>query len=144
VEDDVNLGRLLRGIAPAFARARADGAGKVTRRSLADAAIEVLARVLDESRDADGTEVCAREIDPSHTLASVLRHLMTPTGPNEPAPIEVLIDVVADVNRTHPEELTKLDATDYASIAFEVQDFCIDPSRGLEQVYEVIREATRP
>ncbi len=141
--DDANLVPLLHGVAAAFARAQATD-GRVTKRSLADASIEVLARVLAESRDPDGTEVCAREKDPSHALAAVLGHLMTPSGPDAPAPIEVLIDVVADVNRAHPEERTKLAAADYASIAFEVKDFCVNPARGLEQVYEVIREATLP
>ena len=37
---------------------------------------------------------------------------------------------------------TKLEGSDYANIASEVSDFCINKERGLEQVYEVIREAT--
>ncbi len=144
--DDANLVPLLHAIAPAFARTEEDG-GKITRRSLADAAIEVLARVLAESRDPDGTRVCARERDPSHAFAAVLRHLVTPATsgtPGEATPFEVLVDVVADVNRARPETRTKLTAPDYASIATEVRDFCVDPARGLEQVYEVIREATQP
>ena len=141
--DDANLVPLLHGGADAFARARATD-GKPTRRSLADAAIEVLARVLAESRDTDGTELCAREKDPNHAFAAVLAHLVSPGAQGERAPFEVLVDVVAAVNRAHPESSSKLDAADYASIAGEIREFCVDPARGLEQVYEVIREATQP
>ena len=53
------------------------------------------------------------------------------------------IDVAADVNRASPEETSKLAPEDYGSIAREVSEFCTHPSRGLEQVYEVIRQATQ-
>jgi hypothetical protein len=143
LEDDANLVPLLHAMSAGVARA-APG-----KRAFADAAIEVLARVLEKKYDPDGAEICAQEIDPNKTLARVLGHLMTPIAPDQPAPIEILIDVVADVNRVHPELVAqgaapKLDADDYASISFEVKDFCVNPSRGLEQVYEVIREATLP
>ena len=70
--------------------------------------------------------------------------LVTPTSVNAPAPIEVIIDAIGDVNRAHPEVdfSTKLAATDYASITSEVSSFFEDKASGLEQVYEVIREAT--
>jgi hypothetical protein len=57
----------------------------------------------------------------------------------------VLIDVAAEVNRKDPslDRTTKLEPADYAHIAHEVSDFCTHPSRGLEQVYEVIKQATK-
>jgi hypothetical protein len=129
---------LLHALHAAFGRAGA-------KPSFAEAAIELLARVLEKRYDADGAEVCRAEIDPNRTLATVLGRLLTPLSPDAPAPIELLLDTVADVNRAHPELAgAKLDAADYASIAFEVKDFCVNPSRGLTQVYEVIREATLP
>jgi hypothetical protein len=67
---------------------------------------------------------------------------VTPMGDTQPAPIEVFVDVVADVNRAQPGAPKKLAAADYGNIANEVSQFCEDPSSGLEQVYEVIREAT--
>jgi hypothetical protein len=143
LSDDANLVPFLRAAAPAFGRAQTSD-GKVARRSLADAMIQVLASLMLEARDPDGAEICARERDPNHALVAVLGHLMTPADDASAAPFEVLLDVVADVNRAHPEAQGKLDALDYASIAFEVKDFAIDPARGLEQVYEVIREATSP
>jgi hypothetical protein len=149
LEDDANLVPLLHAMSAGLARAQTDDGGHVTKRAFGDAAIEVLARVLEKQFDPDGAEICAKEIDPNGTLARVLGHLMTPMAPDQPAPIELLIDVVADVNRAHPELVAqgaapKLDAGDYENIALEVRDFCVNPSRGLEQVYEVIREATLP
>ena len=76
-------------------------------------------------------------------LAVVLRRLVTPPADGKPAPIEVLIDVAADVNRQRPQDLTKLAPADYASISHEVSDFCANQSRGLEQVYTVIKQATK-
>jgi hypothetical protein len=72
----------------------------------------------------------------------VMRRLVTPHD-GKPAPINVLMDVIADVNRRRPEQTTKLEPDDYASIAHEVSDFCANKSRGLEQVYEVIKQATK-
>ena len=54
------------------------------------------------------------------------------------------MDVAADVNRAHPDQTTKLDGADYANVANEISEFCLDPASGLEQVYEVVREATLP
>jgi hypothetical protein len=118
--------------------------GAVARRGIADAAINVVARVFAAARDAQGAEVCAREVDPDGAIEAVLARLVTPLGASQPSPIEALVDVVADVNRAHPEETTKLDGDDYANIANEISEFCVDPASGLEQVYEVIREATMP
>ena len=54
----------------------------------------------------------------------------------------MLSDVVADVNRAYPGSQGKLDGSDYANIANEISEFCLDPGRGLEQVYAVVRAAT--
>jgi hypothetical protein len=143
-EDDENLTALLRAASAAAAPEIASEDGKVEERGLLLAAIEVLSRIVGEARGPQGERLCAREIDPNGTLAIVLRRLVTPPADGaQPAPIEVLIDVVADVNRRHPAETTKLEADDYASIAHEVADFCAHEERGLEQVYEVIRQATK-
>ena len=142
-EDDANMTALLRAAAEAAAPEVLDEDGRVESRGLLFAAIEVLSRVLGEAHDAKGDRLCSEEIDPNRTLAVVLRKLVTPQPDGKPSPIEVIIDVVADVNRLHPEETTKLEAADYGSIAREVSEFCTHPSRGLEQVYTVIKEATK-
>lgn len=142
-EDDASLTALLHAASSAAAPEVVGKDGRVASRGLLIAAIEVMQRILGEARLKDGTRVCAREVDPNRTLAVVLRRLMSPGEDGKPPPIEVLIDVAADVNRVRPQETTKLTPADYASIGREVSDFCGHPSRGLEQVYTVIKQATK-
>lgn len=133
-EDDANLTALL--------RASSDAAGK---EGMMMSAVEMLARILGEVHDESGDRLCSKEIDPNRTFAVVLRRLVTVPEGGGPPPIEVLIDVAADVNRKDPsvDRTTKLEPHDYANIAHEVSEFCLHPSRGLEQVYEVIKQATK-
>lgn len=143
LEDDANMTALLHAAAGAAGPEVFDEEGKVLSRGMVLSAVEVMARVLGEVRDEKGARICAKEMDPNRSLAVALRRLVTP-GPNgAPPPIEVLIDVVADVNRADPTMTTKLEPPDYASIAHEVADFCSHPSRGLEQMYELIKQATK-
>ena len=142
-EDDASLTALLNATSQLAAPEVLDRDGRVVSRGLLLAAVEMMSRILGEVHRADGTRLCSREIDPNRTLAVVLRRLVTAPEDGSPPPIDVLIDVAADVNRARPQETTKLDAADYASIAHEVSDFCTNPSRGLEQVYTVIKQATK-
>jgi hypothetical protein len=142
-EDDASLTALLHAMSSAAAPEVVDPSGHVASRGLLLASIEVMSRILGEARTSDGTRLCSKEIDPNRTLAVVLRRLVTPPADGSPPPIEVLIDVAADVNRERPQDLTKLAPADYAHIASEVSDFCANPSRGLEQVYTVIKQATK-
>jgi predicted protein tyrosine phosphatase len=142
-EDDANLTALLHAASSVAAPEVIGKDGRVESRGLLLAAVEVVSRVLGEARTADGTRVCAKEIDPNRTLAVVLRRLVTPGPDGAAPPIEVLIDVAADVNRLRPQDTDKLAPADYGHIAHEVSDFCTNPSRGLEQVYTVIKQATK-
>jgi hypothetical protein len=142
-EDDASLTALLHAVSSAGAPEVLDESGRVASRGLLLASIEVMSRILGEARTMDGTRICAREIDPNRTLAVVLRRLVTPGPDGKAPPIEVLIDVAADVNRQRPQDTSKLAPADYASIAHEVSDFCANQSRGLEQVYTVIKQATK-
>ena len=142
LSDDTNLAPLYRAISSATGGALVDEKGNVVRRALLDAALESLSRIFARAIDAHGTESCSSEVDPNKAIASVLKHFVTPVGPNQPAPIETLIDIVADVNRAQPNLTSKLDASDYGNISNEISQFCLDKASGLKQVYEVIREAT--
>ena len=53
------------------------------------------------------------------------------------------MSIVADVNRLDPNATSKLTGPDYANMAKEVAEMCLHPSRGLPQIYEVIRQATK-
>jgi hypothetical protein len=144
LNDDANLAPFYHAAADVMGAQVLDDHGNVARRGVADAGIEVLARVFAAARDAQGKENCSQEIDPNGAIAVTLGHLVTPMGDQQPSPIEVLMDVTADVNRAHPDQTTKLGGGDYANIANEISEFCLDPAKGLEQVYEVVREATLP
>jgi hypothetical protein len=52
------------------------------------------------------------------------------------------MDVVADVNRADPSSTDKLQGFDYATITDEVQGFLLDPQRGMEQFYAIVRNGT--
>lgn len=142
-EDDANVTALLNAVSSAAAPEVVDEHGRVESRGLLLAAVEVMSRVLGEARTKDGARICAKEIDPNRTLAVMLRRLVTPGPDGQPPPIDVLIDVAADVNRVRPQDTSKLAPADYAHIAHEVSDFCSNQSRGLEQVYTVIKQATQ-
>ena len=142
LNDDLNLTALYHSTADVLGAQTNDAQGNPAARGLADATIQVLARVFAEASDGAGHEVCGQEIDPDAAIPVALAGLVTPIGPGQATPIEVLTDVVADVNRAHPDQTTKLDGGDYANIAKEVSDFCLDPATGLEQVYGVVKQAT--
>jgi hypothetical protein len=142
LDDDTNLTPFYHAAADVLGAQATDPNGNVVRRGLADAAIEVLAHVFATAHDSKGSELCSQEVDPNQAIASVLGNFVLPISSTQSPPIEAFMDVTADVNRAHPNLTTKLDGADYANIANEVSEFCLDPSKGLEQVYAVVREAT--
>ena len=68
--------------------------------------------------------------------------MVTPDGKTGETPLEVMIDVIADVNRAAPDQTGKLVADDYGSISDNLVDFLMNKERGLEQFYEVVRQGT--
>lgn len=141
-EDDANVTALLHAASEAAGPEVLDEEGRVAERGLVLSVVELLSRIMREERSGDG-RLCNKEIDPNRTLGVLMRRLLTAPEPGKAPPMQVLIDVVADVNRRHPQEQTKLAPDDYASIAHEISDFCGDKTRGLEQVYSVIKQATK-
>jgi hypothetical protein len=125
-----------------------DDAGRITKKSLIDAQMALLARVSGRYFDAGGKEICRREVDPNQVLAVALGNLVTPindAGFKGQTPLEVIIDVIADVNRADPTQTYEgtLKRTDYATVSENVVDFLTNRERGLEQFYEVIRQGTK-
>ncbi|MGH7296354.1 MAG: hypothetical protein ACRELB_15550, partial [Polyangiaceae bacterium] len=144
LNDDANITPFYHSAFDVLGAQTVDAHGDVTKRGLADAGIEALSRIFAAAKDSQGTESCSQEIDPNGAISVMLGHMVTPVAADQDSPIEVLMDVTADVNRAHPDQTTKLDGGDYANIANEISEFCLDPAKGLEQVYEVVREATLP
>ncbi len=108
----------------------------------------LLSKVSGRYFDKDNVEICKREIDPNQVLAVALGNLVTPIKDGEfkgQAPLEVIIDVIADVNRVDPTQKYEgtLDRSDYAAVSTNVVDFLVNKERGLEQFYEVIRQGTK-
>jgi len=133
-------------LAQAAAPTSTNADGQVEK-SLADAQTALLARLSGKYFDAEGVEICAKEFDPNQIISLALANLVTPmkTGPRAgQAPLDVFIDVIADVNRKAPEQAYgKLTVPDYANISDNIVDFLMNRERGLEQFYEVIRNGTK-
>ncbi len=148
LRDDENLIPLFKVLAEAMDGSKYDDKGKLTQKSLVDAQMALLARLSGKYFDKDGKEICRNEVDPNQVLAKVLGKLVTPIKDADfkgQTPLEVVIDVIADVNRVDPTE--DYDGTlhqkDYASVSKNVVEFLVDPKSGLEQFYEVIRQGTK-
>lgn len=145
LDDDANLEPLYRIVSNAASQAVVDDQGKVVLRGLVDGSVEALSRIFAAARNDKGKELCSREIDPNRTIDYVLKRLLLPYGKEGKdlrTPIETIMSVIADVNRQDPTSTAKLAGADYKNIAKEIAEFSLHPSRGLPQVYEVIRLAT--
>ena len=148
MQDEENMVPLFHVLASAMDATVKDEAGRVTKKSLLDAQMALLAKVSGRYFDKDNKEICRREIDPNQVLAVALGNLVTPIkddGFKGQTPLEVIIDVIADVNRIDPTEAYEgtLKRTDYANVSENVVDFLTNRERGLEQFYEVIRQGTK-
>jgi hypothetical protein len=89
------------------------------------------------------------EYDRYHVLDRVLANLVTPIvdaqGNQGLSPMEVYMDVIAEVNRADPTDPSApLDPTDYAYIMSVMRDFMLSETRGMEQIYEIVRRRKRP
>lgn len=148
MRDDQNIVPLLHVVASAMDASVRDKEGRIVQKSLVDAQTALLARLSGKYFDKEGRQICAREVDPNQVLSIALGKLVTPIkddGFKGQTPLEVIIDVIADVNRvdpTQPYEGT-LEKSDYNNVSAEVFDFLMNKERGMEQFYEVIRQGTR-
>jgi hypothetical protein len=147
LSDDTNLTPLFHVLAQAAAQSTTDANGNVTK-SLVDANFSLLARIAGKAYDANDNEICAEELDPNQVLTVALANVVTPMtgadGKPTSTPLEVIMDVIADVNRADPtpDATVKLQASDYQTIADNVSQFLLDQQRGLEQFYAVVRQGT--
>ncbi|HEY2513286.1 MAG TPA: hypothetical protein VGI39_20600 [Polyangiaceae bacterium] len=110
-------------------------------KNLIDANLQLLTRLTAPALGADGGEQCGREIDPNQVLTKVIEMAVTPMSSGR-TPIEVVFDVIGDVNRGNPDQSSALMPTDYAGIADQVAQVMLDPQRGLEQFYAIVKNAT--
>lgn len=119
--------------------------GKFEGKGVVDAQLSLLGKISGRYRNENRVEICSKEIDPNQMLPILLTKVMTPMEGGNLAgmtPLEVFIDVVAEVNRAAPGETAKLEAKDYSVISENVADFLLNKERGLEQFYEIVKKGT--
>lgn len=126
--DDANLVPLFHAFAVAAAP---DGA---TKRSL-----DLLQRVNDLEKGDFAAAHGGRRV-----LSKILASAVTPMGKGEAAPIEVFIDVVAEIHRADPTVPDPFAPPDYGSVAKNVHEFLSDKTRGLEQLYTIVKNRNLP
>jgi hypothetical protein len=82
--------------------------------------------------------------DRYHVLDHVLPALVTPMDAGQgAAPIEVFLDVIAEVNRIDADRPEPLTPADYERVFGTVRDFLTDETRGLEQFYTIVKNRPR-
>lgn len=89
----------------------------------------------------------ARGYDPDRVLTRIFANLVRrpPAGDAlTPEPALVLLDAVADTNRTTPSDRGPLSAADFASALRRVADFFTDDRRGMEQFYQIVQGRRLP
>ncbi len=110
-----------------------------------DPQLALLSRLNARAYDAEGREICSKELDPEETIASTLARLARPiTVEGEPrrTALQIFLEAIADVNRVDASLTTPLDADDYASVFKNTHELLTDPTSGLEQLYASVRAAT--
>lgn len=148
IRDDENLLPFYKLLADAVNTTQYDDKGRIVQKSMVDAQMALLSRLSGKFFTKEGKEICANEIDPNQIMTKVLTNLVTPIEDasfNGDTPLEVLIDVIADVNRSDPSETYDgtLKQAEYNSVAQNVVEFLTDKERGLEQLYETVRQCTK-
>ena len=86
--------------------------------------------------------------DRYHVLDHVLANLVTPIVRDDGevllSPLETFVDVIAEVHRIDPTDPTApLDPADYGAIMKVLEDFMLSDTRGLEQVYTIVKRRRR-
>jgi hypothetical protein len=146
LRDETNLIPFLKVAASATSASVKNEGGRVIEKSMVDAQLALLGKISGKAYDREGTQICKSELDPNQILPQVISKLVSPMttpGLEGRTPVEVLIDVIADVNRAAPSEpKPKLDEADYSSIGGNVVEFLLSRESGLEQFYEIVRKGT--
>jgi len=130
LEDDANIVPLLRalseGIAADASRVTASGGELVLEGSALDASLQLMREV--------------NEVDDRRMLMELLQNLVRLDPGEDETPLEVILDVISEVNRSSPGAGTSLDTEDYRLLMLQSYDFMMDESHGLERLYRVIQE----
>jgi hypothetical protein len=95
----------------------------------ASAAIKVLKALTDDTYDR------------YHVVDQILPLVVTPMdGGTNVSPIEIFMDVIADVNRIDASSQGPFAADDYQGVMHTMNGFMTDQTRGIEQLYTIIQK----
>jgi hypothetical protein len=72
-------------------------------------------------------------------IPKVLANMVTPIGTTKITPIEIFLDVINELHRDAPGRGDAFDPPDYGAVARQVQEFLVDKTRGLEQLYAIVK-----
>jgi len=81
------------------------------------------------------------EFDRYHVVEHLLANVVKPIDETQPSKtaLEVLADVAGDVNRLDSSDRGPLAPDDWGAISRSVTDMLLSPTRGMEQLYTVVR-----
>ena len=77
-------------------------------------------------------------------MDNALPRLVTPMNGTALSPIEILMDVIADVNRIDASSDGPMATDDYQGVMSTMRGFMLDKTRGLEQLYTIIQDRPKP
>ncbi len=138
LKDDLNMPLIYNGIA--LAAAPEEGS---TGPGTADRVLELMDAITREEPDGNGG-VKPNRYDPYRIMDRILRNLVTPMDPNNAeslTPIEIFMDTIAEVNRMDADAARQepLSPEDMQAVFGTLRDFMASPTRGMEQLYEIMR-----
>lgn len=110
-----------------------------------DPELALLSRLNARAYDANGNEICAKELDPEEAIRNTLARVsMTVTVPGQPTKtaLQIFLDTIADVNRVDATINGPLAPADYTNVFTNVHELLTDPQSGLEQLYASVKNAT--
>ncbi|MBI5537194.1 MAG: hypothetical protein HY898_31020 [Deltaproteobacteria bacterium] len=81
------------------------------------------------------------EFDRYHVVEHILANVVKPIDDSQPSKtaLEVLAEVAGDVSRVDSSNTGPLAPDDWGAISRSVTDFLVSPTRGMEQLYTVVR-----
>lgn len=130
LDDDLNIvpivNALSEGIAPNASEVVASGGELVLEESAVDEGLNLVRQI--------------NGVDDRRTLSAIMQNLVALPEGAEETPLEVIVDVVAEVNRANPGAGTRMDVTDYEELLGRSVDFLTSDTRGMERLYDVMRE----
>ena len=137
LKDDLNMPLIYNGIA--LAAAPEEGA---TGPGTADRVLELMDAITREEPDGNGG-VKPNRYDPYRIMDRILKNLVTPMDPNNAeslTPIEIFMDTIAEVNRMDADAAREepLSPEDLQAVFGTLRDFMASPTRGMEQLYEIM------